>query len=71
MDRGCRVDVLARFRGESKIMHDEVVNYGLMKRTIYYDEISRSIPENKIERIIKGIKILAEHSRNRQFQSRF
>lgn len=67
--RGCQVDVLARFKGDNIKMHGDVVKYGLLNRTIYYDEINRRIPKNKIERIIKGIKILAEHSRNRNIKT--
>ena len=57
IDRGCDVDILANFKGGCQKVHENILKYDLLSRTIYYDDISQKIPESKFKRILGGADI--------------
>ena len=69
IDRGCDIDVLAVFKGDLQKIHEDVLKYGLLHKTIYYPEISRKIPKSKLMRIARGAKIFVNSSRKGHLKS--
>ena len=58
IDRGCQVDILARLRSNFDVIQPDVYDYDLLKRTIYFDEIEKNVPRNKIKRFACASDIL-------------
>jgi colanic acid/amylovoran biosynthesis glycosyltransferase len=58
LDRGHEVDIYAYSPRHDPVVHTDVEKYNLLKHT-YYMPISRSMPRNKIYRLIKGIGRIA------------
>lgn len=61
IQRGHDVDIYAYERSDNKKIHEDVEKYQLLKRTFYYGEAKKHIPDNKIIRLIKGLHIIFTH----------
>ena len=58
LDRGHEVDIFARRPGAVSKVHEDVVEYDLLKRTHYFS----SIPKNRFLRAIKGLALIGRYA---------
>jgi colanic acid/amylovoran biosynthesis glycosyltransferase len=64
IDRGHEVHIYATAPENLPKVHEDVKTYGLLERTVYRDSSKFTIPRNKILRVVKGTRLLAEGLRN-------
>ena len=61
IDRGHDVEIFAELATADANIHQDVMAYNLLQRTCYYREMCRSIPENKLNRILKSIGCIIKY----------
>ena len=61
IDRGHDVEIFAESASTEAKIHQDVMGYNLLQRTCYHREISRNMPENKLNRILKGIGCIIKY----------
>ena len=61
IDRGCEVDIFAKGAEDIEKKHPDVQKYNLVDRTFYIEDINKIIPDNKFERGLKGLCLIAEN----------
>lgn len=54
IDRGHEVDIFANRAGDDSKTHEDVRKYNLLERTSYHGKIYKSIPKNKLFRLMKS-----------------
>ena len=59
--RGHEVDIYADEPSDDPKIHEDVEKYQLLKRTFYYGEAIKNIPDNKIVRLMRGVVLLVTH----------
>jgi colanic acid/amylovoran biosynthesis glycosyltransferase len=64
IDRGHAVHIYATAPDPLPKVHADVSTYRLLARTVYRDSAKFTIPGNKILRVVKGTRLLAEGLRN-------
>jgi colanic acid/amylovoran biosynthesis glycosyltransferase len=60
LDRGVHVDIFARGSGRDQVMHPDIANYNLEKRTFYYGQAHQQKPKNITFRLLKLLPILVK-----------
>ena len=58
IDRGYEIDILALRKGTDSKIHPVVRKYKLLDRTIYFEDIDRHVPKNKILRILNALYLI-------------
>jgi len=61
IQRGHEIDIYAYERSDNPKIHEDVEKYQLLKRTFYYGDAIRNIPNKIIARIFKGFFLLFTH----------
>jgi len=55
IDRGYHVEIFAESASAGTKIHPDIVKYNLLQRTRYYREMCKNMPENRLNRSLKGI----------------
>lgn len=61
IQRGHDVDIYAAEGSDVTKVHEDVEKYQLLKRTFYYGDAIRNMPEEKIARIARGLGLIFSH----------
>ena len=61
IDRGHDVEIFAENASANAKIHQDVMDYNLLKRTCYHREMSRNMPKNKLNRILKSLGYIIKY----------
>jgi colanic acid/amylovoran biosynthesis glycosyltransferase len=58
IDRGCEVDIFAKWTEEIDKKHPDIEKYTLLDRTFYVENINKILPDNKLKRLLNGMNLI-------------